>query len=77
MHHGNGSEELIRNLAGEQYKTRHNNNFGEITFQKTICTPWYEFDDTENVLFISLHGYNKEDPRQFYPFSGGPSSTLI
>jgi len=68
---------LIRNLVGEQFKTQKIDKLGEITFKRNICTPWYEFDDSNNVLFISLHGYNKEDPRHFYPSSGGTTSIQL
>ena len=31
---------------------------------------WLDFDDAKNVLFISTHIYDKNNPDKFYPYSG-------
>jgi len=34
-------------------------------------------DDPQNVLFISIHGYNENDPIKFYPGTGDDHRLLI
>ena len=72
VHHGNGTEEIIEML---NYK-----NFTKPFNYEKICgvkitekqnINWLDFDDAKNVLFISTHIYDKNNPDKFYPYSGG------
>lgn len=38
---------------------------------------WYDFDDPKNVLFISTHIYDKNDPTKFYPYSGSEENNTL
>ena len=71
VHHGNGTEEIIEML---NYK-----NFTKPFNYEKICgvkitekqnINWLDFDDAKNVLFISTHIYDKNNPDKFYPYSG-------
>ena len=71
VHHGNGTEEIVEML---NYK-----NFSKPFNYEKICgvkitekqnINWLDFDDAKNVLFISTHIYDKNNPDNFYPYSG-------
>ena len=71
VHHGNGTEEIVEML---NYK-----NFAKPFNYEKICgvkitekqnINWLDFDDAKNVLFISTHIYDKNNPDNFYPYSG-------
>ena len=72
IHHGHGTEEIIQML---NYKTfKKNYIYDEIcsfTTQYTQQINWLDFDDPKNILFISTHIYDEENPNSFYPYSGG------
>ncbi|KAG6616510.1 Histone deacetylase [Phytophthora cinnamomi] len=82
VHHGNGTEEIVRQLVPSTK---------EITFETPYGTgkqvvhqykPWRSDDDADNVFFCSVHGYGHKDPENkeelakgetqgwFYPGSG-------
>ena len=78
VHHGNGTEETVRWLAPgvEASEVITPLCFG--TMQVPHYKPWYDENDTNNVLFVSVHGYG---PREkglefmmpqvaFYPGTG-------
>jgi len=81
VHHGNGTEDIIKNLQKNSYDlTFGNENLDSgITFslKQNICKPWLDFDDNEKVLFISLHGYDSEHPELFYPSSGSGQTNTV
>ena len=71
VHHGNGTQEIVEML---NYK-----NFTKPFNYEKICgvkitekqnINWLDFDDAKNVLFISTHIYDKNNPDKFYPYSG-------
>ena len=72
IHHGNGTEEIIQML---NYKTfKKNYIYDEIcsfTTEHTEQINWLDFDDAKNILFISTHIYDEDNPNSFYPYSGG------
>jgi hypothetical protein len=57
-------------LRKNTYKVTHSNKICESTISTTLCKPWLNEHDAENVLFISLHGFDEEQPGNFYPSSG-------
>lgn len=68
IHHGNGTEECIRNL------TPHKQNYplppSWAPLQFSSYKPWRDEKDPDNVLFASIHLYDDDN---FYPCSGsGP-----
>lgn len=71
VHHGNGTQELIKNLTGNnKIKFKKESMFGNYQAEINICTPWLNFEDKKEILFISLHGYDDSNPNNFYPCSG-------
>ena len=70
VHHGNGTEEIVRSLTKINLSVNNDNKICNFSLNKSFCNPWLDFDDAQNVLFISLHGYDEECPPMFYPSSG-------
>lgn len=73
VHHGNGTQQLIQLLNTEKQNLitfRNKNLFGYSHTDIAVCTPWLDYNDKNEVLFISLHGYDKENPDKFYPCCG-------
>ena len=70
VHHGNGTEALVRNLVPSTVTSSFPTLFGEITLESPSFKPWLDEQDSENVFFVSLHGYGNG----FYPSSGRTSS---
>lgn len=73
VHHGNGTEEIIRQLVPttEKATIRTPFAFGEIA--STSYRPWLDETDIDNVFFASTHGYGNrgvDQPGWFYPASG-------
>lgn len=73
VHHGNGTEAVIRNLVPniEKGSIRTPFAFGEVS--TSTYRPWLDETDIENVFFSSTHGYGNrgyEQPGWFYPASG-------
>lgn len=69
VHHGNGTEEIIRNLHPSQRTIRHEAFGLKATIEVTSYKPWLDASDSQNVLFVSSHGYGAG----FYPASGNQS----
>lgn len=78
VHHGNGTEETVKWLKPGVTKENVSSELVSMTLQAPRYKPWFSEHDTENVLFISVHGYG---PRArgyehlfplaaFYPGSG-------
>ena len=71
VHHGNGTEEIMTMLTGKEFTdscvTEKNNKIFTKTTKKIN---FLDFDDAKNILFISTHVYNEEDPKIFYPYTG-------
>jgi acetoin utilization deacetylase AcuC-like enzyme len=69
VHHGNGTEEIIRQLVPAVEKTTLRTPFavGELAAPK--YRPWLDETDVQDVFFASTHGYG---PRGL-EFSDGPS----
>ena len=71
VHHGNGTEEIVQLLNEKKFSCSTSSpSLGEVTMSKTMTHPWYDFNDAENVLFISLHYFNESNPKTFYPYTG-------
>lgn len=79
VHHGNGTEETIRWLKPSVKRVNQDlggYGFGEMCIPQ--YKPWFGESDTENVMFVSVHGYGPQErglehmfPRgAFYPGSG-------
>mmetsp|Transcript_13647 Transcript_13647/g.34298 ORF Transcript_13647/g.34298 Transcript_13647/m.34298 type:complete len:1034 (-) Transcript_13647:79-3180(-) len=78
VHHGNGTEEIIRQLVPTVEKARIRTPFavGELATQR--YRPWLDETDINNVFFASTHGYgprglefaNTPSGGWFYPASG-------
>ena len=78
VHHGNGTEETVRWLKpGVDHQTVSSPHvFGSLALPR--YKPWHSFDDAENVLFVSVHGFGPRSrgleyampAAAFYPGTG-------
>lgn len=70
VHHGNGTEAMVRNLVPNQVTHEINSApfFGNLVYDS--YKPWLDDDDNKNVLFISSHAYGSDAYGRFYPASG-------
>ena len=72
VHHGNGTEEIIQMLNYKSFiKNFEYENIYSIQTKYIKQINWFDTDDAKNVLFISTHIYDEENPNSFYPYSGG------
>ena len=74
VHHGNGTEAIIKNLRPSTLVHEINSLPFVGTFTSQSYKPWLSEDDYQNVLFISSHAYDTESFSKFYPASGLNSS---
>ena len=71
VHHGNGTEEIIELLNYKDFsKPFKYEKIGGVNISEKQNINWLDFDDAKNVLFISTHIYDKNNPDKFYPYSG-------
>eukprot|EP00522_Entomoneis_paludosa_P010281 CAMPEP_0172442002 /NCGR_PEP_ID=MMETSP1065-20121228/2480_1 /TAXON_ID=265537 /ORGANISM="Amphiprora paludosa, Strain CCMP125" /LENGTH=1034 /DNA_ID=CAMNT_0013191647 /DNA_START=121 /DNA_END=3225 /DNA_ORIENTATION=+ len=73
VHHGNGTEEIIRQLVPVTEKTSIRTPFAFGEMSSCNYRPWLDETDIQNVFFASTHGYGNrgyEQPGWFYPASG-------
>jgi acetoin utilization deacetylase AcuC-like enzyme len=78
VHHGNGTEEIIRQLVPNVEKATVRTPFAVGEFASSHYRPWLDETDVQDVFFASTHGYGPrgaefEDAPQggwFYPASG-------
>lgn len=68
VHHGNGTEEIIRLLRPSVDQLPFSTPYCQGLVEAEKYKPWLNEQDAENVLFASVHGYGKKDPaREFEP----------
>ncbi|GMF18536.1 unnamed protein product [Phytophthora lilii] len=82
VHHGNGTEEIVRQLVPSTKEIVFETPYGTGKQVVHQYKPWRSDDDSENVFFCSVHGYGHKDPENkeelakgetqgwFYPGSG-------
>lgn len=73
VHHGNGTEEIIRQLLPTTEKAQIRTPFATGELSKSHYRPWLDETDIQNVFFASTHGYGRrgyDQPGWFYPASG-------
>ena len=73
VHHGNGTEAIIRNLVPTIEKATIRTPFAVGEMSNSTYRPWLDETDIENVFFASTHGYGIrgfDQPGWFYPASG-------
>ena len=76
VHHGNGTEEIVRNLVPTEEKGTVNLPFVQGELKTVHYRPWLDETDIDNVLFASVHGFGCRDRNMgilsgwFYPASG-------
>jgi len=86
VHHGNGTEEIIRQLMPDVERASVRMPFASGQFETSHYRPWLDETDIQNVFFASTHGYGPRDlrfadhlqPHQggwFYPASGKTITT--
>ena len=78
VHHGNGTEAILRNLMPHEEVETVNLPFARAAVAVMSYKPWLDVDDGSNVLFVSTHGYGEKRDDEgtvlphstFYPGSG-------
>ncbi|ETP54873.1 hypothetical protein F442_00501 [Phytophthora nicotianae P10297] len=82
VHHGNGTEEIVRQLVPSTKEIEFETPYGTGKQVVHQYKPWRSDDDAANVFFCSVHGYGHKDPENkeelgkgetqgwFYPGSG-------
>lgn len=69
IHHGNGTEEIVRNLKPHTRYLPLPSSYAPVS--AFSYKPWYSERDAEDVFFSSIHLFNEE---KFYPGTGRESS---
>ena len=85
VHHGNGTEEIVRYLTPRVSSIPFSTAYGSGTCNVNQYKPWLDENDAEEVFFASVHGYGRKDPvgeyessyqqSWFYPGSGCTTAT--
>uniref|UniRef100_A0A0A9Z756 Type-2 histone deacetylase 2 n=1 Tax=Lygus hesperus TaxID=30085 RepID=A0A0A9Z756_LYGHE len=70
VHHGNGTEAIVRNLVPNIHTITTTTPFGVTTYSRPCYKPWLNASDSRDVLFLSIHGKNEPNEPWFYPGSG-------
>jgi len=78
VHHGNGTEEIIRQLVPDIEKTSIKTPFATGELSASRYRPWLDETDVQDVMFASVHGYGARgndfvtgaSEGWFYPASG-------
>lgn len=73
VHHGNGTEEIVRRLIPKTETTVFRTPFSSGELRHDTYKPWLDETDVHNVFFSSTHGYGQRGVEQrghFYPASG-------
>ena len=78
VHHGNGTEEIVQMLKGKPFKhSIQTEKMGTFINKQNKRLNWLDFDDPKNVLFVSTHLYFEDDPKVFYPYTGGLDNNTL
>jgi len=76
VHHGNGTEAILRNLYPHELCESVRLPFAHAAVSVMSYRPWLDHEDGANVMFVSSHGYgarrdeNSRPVGVFYPGSG-------
>ena len=79
VHHGNGTEEIVRQLTPINEQSVVRTPFAVASFHSSSYKPWLDENDVNDVFFASTHGYGPRDRELnpgmvqggwFYPASG-------
>ncbi|KAF4317164.1 hypothetical protein BBO99_00002634 [Phytophthora kernoviae] len=62
VHHGNGTEEIVRQLVPSTKEFEFETPYGVGKQVVHQYKPWRNEDDADNVFFCSVHGYGHKDP---------------
>ncbi|KAJ1481010.1 histone deacetylase domain-containing protein, partial [Baffinella frigidus] len=63
VHHGNGTEECVRNLQPARLTHKVNTPVGELAVKSWDYKPWVTDKDSDNVLFASTHSFGEVSSR--------------
>ena len=74
VHHGNGTEDIVRNLLPRKISSVSRTPAGVLHVTQDVYAPWRDEADASNVQFISIHGWGARDDTEhhatFYPGTG-------
>jgi acetoin utilization deacetylase AcuC-like enzyme len=59
VHHGNGTEEVVRNLRPSRATHTHSSPMGDVTVSSWNYKPWVSDRDEDKVFFCSIHSYGE------------------
>jgi acetoin utilization deacetylase AcuC-like enzyme/ankyrin repeat protein len=76
VHHGNGTEEIIRQLVPSQKELKYDTPYGEGKQIVHQYKPWRNEEDPSKIFFCSVHGYGPKDPSQTTKENNSNSSIL-
>ena len=62
VHHGNGTEAIVRNLQPTAVQVHGQLPVGRYEITQSSFKPWLDASDGDSTMFVSLHGYGKRDP---------------
>eukprot|EP00743_Colponemidia_sp_Colp-15_P001992 GILK01002165.1.p1 GENE.GILK01002165.1~~GILK01002165.1.p1 ORF type:complete len:1017 (+),score=168.44 GILK01002165.1:92-3142(+) len=78
VHHGNGTEAIVRNLKPNKLTHAITSPFCNGAVSSWSYKPWLSEDDEDHVFFTSIHGYGKRSENiSFYPGSGSANERDI
>ena len=78
VHHGNGTEAIVRNLAPTTIMQKFHGDLEEFVVVRKQCyKPWLDESDPHEVLFASVHGLKGQNDEWIYPGSGATSEGIV
>jgi acetoin utilization deacetylase AcuC-like enzyme len=81
VHHGNGTEDIVRNLFPRKLSSVTRTPGGVLNVTQDVYAPWRDETDADNVQFISIHGWGARDDTEhhatFYPGTGSADDNVI
>ena len=75
VHHGNGTEECVRNLRPSRCHHTHSSPMGDVTVSSWNYKPWTGDADDEKVFFCSLHSYGEVTEQHGAKYPSGSTYT--
>ena len=70
VHHGNGTEEILRRLAPKSESSVVRTPFAVGALHTAGYKPWLDETDMDDVFFASTHGYGPRDRQPLYQMGG-------
>ena len=75
VHHGNGTEEVVRNLRPSRSTHTHSSPMGDVTVSSWNFKPWVTDRDEDKVFFCSIHSYGEVTEQHGAKYPSGSAYT--